>query len=137
MNDLIDARTPRQEPTPQGRATDAAPLFVRVNHGRWIVDCPACPGAELANPNDPWFWCHGCYNQRHEYKLLPVVWPSPDDMQAIVTELRVRPVENRNWDTWEKVDVLRADNLVHLAELRERRKALDEEIKRREKGGAR
>jgi len=130
MNDLIDARTPRVEPTPQGRAPDAAPLYAEVNHGRWLVKCRECNGAELATRDDPWFWCRGCYNHRDGNKLLPVVWP--DDPAAIARELRVRPQEHRNWQPHERVDDLRAENIEHLEELRAHRDALTAEIRRRE-----
>jgi hypothetical protein len=128
MNDLIDARTPRQEPKPMGYAPDAKPLYVRVNYGRWIVDCRACNGAELATRDDPWFWCRGCYNHREGNMLLPVVWP--EDPEAIASELRPRPVENRNWDSWQEVDDLRAENIENVEVLRAERDRLSAEIKR-------
>lgn len=111
MNDLIDARTPHQEPKPQGFAEDAAPLYVRVNHGRWLVDCRECNGAELASADNRWFWCKGCYNHRAGYKLLPVVWP--EDPAAIAAAMRGRPLESRNWEPHEPVDLLLAENIEH------------------------
>jgi hypothetical protein len=125
MNDLIDARTPRQEPEPRGYAKEAAPLYVEVNHGRWLVKCRECAGAELANPKERWFWCRGCYNHRDAYMLLPVVWP--DDPDAVAKELGVRPTENRNWTPGETVDLLRAENIEHVAELRALRDSLREQ----------
>lgn len=115
---------------PQGHAPDAAPLYVEVNHGRWLVRCRECNGAELATRDDPWFWCRGCYNHRDGYKLLPVIWPG--DPEAIAKELRVRPVENKNWQSHETVEQLRGQNLEHIEELRAKRDALTAEIRRRE-----
>src|SRR5688572_8136085 len=117
MNDgLIDATTPRQEPKPQGYASEAAPLYVRANHGRWLVSCQNCNGAELANPDDPWFWCHACFNRVAGHKLLPVVWPK--NREAITALLRVRPAEARNWEPEETVDMLAAENIEHEDEIK-------------------
>lgn len=114
MSELIDARSPRQEPRPQGRAPAAAPLYVRVNHGRWIIDCRQCNGAELASPDDRWFWCRGCFNQADGYQLLPVVWP--EDPAAIARAMRGRPLEARNWQPGEPLDLLLAENIEHGVE---------------------
>lgn len=108
---LIDALSPQQRPEPKGKATSPE-LYVRVDHGRWIVDCPVgCVGAEFGNPIDHWFWCTSCFNSGSGYKLLPVRWPENKD--EIARLLVFRPLENQNWNPGESAAMLLADNIEH------------------------
>jgi hypothetical protein len=75
-------------------------IYARVNHGRWLADCPVCRGAELVTEGEP-FLCGSCG------ALGKVTWPK--DTTKIETLLEVRPRDNQNWD-FEPVKVLDAEN---------------------------
>lgn len=87
-------------PLPEGGYTTLGEVEARVNHGRWLVDCPACKGAELASEDG--FICCSCGAGRYT-----VVWP--DNRADIETVLDSRPVANRNWHLGETVDDLLAE----------------------------
>lgn len=81
-------------------------LAVRVNHGRWIVDCPEdqCPGAMLASDEDRRFVCPYCASGP-----WAVVWP--EERETIESLLGARRVkETRNWQPGEPVAALEAEN---------------------------
>jgi hypothetical protein len=86
-------------------------VIVRANHGRWIVDCPFCLGAQLASPTDRRFLCADCGNVNISGKWLRVVWPA--NPEAIEAVLLARPLENRNWDSGESIADLRRENAEH------------------------
>ncbi len=67
----------------------------RVNHGRWIADCPRpyCPNAMRLDPGQGSFHCAG---EGGCQLLATVEWPADPD--AIWAALAVRPVPStRNW----------------------------------------
>lgn len=82
-------------------------IEVRVNHGRWIIDCP-CGGAQLACRTDHRFFCVDCLNAWTSGAWVPVTWPADPD--GIARQLASRPVELQNWEPGETVKVLRAEN---------------------------
>lgn len=104
---------PRPEPsgTAVGKATVA---LARVNHGRWIVDCPFCPSAALVTPDDPRFFCVECGNAAAHGRWAKVIFP--DDVDAIEQTLEPRPAALQNWEPGEDVDALRVENDERLAE---------------------
>lgn len=90
-------------------------LHPRLNHGRWITDCPDCNGAELA-----WrgvdFQCMSemalfelgrAENPPPIYKLQ---WKSPKEEMQAIKILRLRKLENMNWAHNETINDLRAQN---------------------------
>ncbi len=81
---------------------------VYVNHGRWVVDCPDCNGAQLACRTDRRFMCDECGNITIGGLWRPVDWPA--DIAAIEAVLQVRPLANQNWAPGETVQDLAADN---------------------------
>lgn len=87
----------RPEPGARGR------VQARVNHGRWIVDCPACPSAVLAGVT---FRCAEC-----GYGPAPVAWP--EEAALIEAALAPRLLENRNWLPGETVFDLERENALH------------------------
>lgn len=88
-------------------------VAVRVNHGVWQACCPFCPSAQHASLSDRWFYCALCHNEPAGRLLLPVV--VPDSAARIDELLSARPnVANRNWEPWETVDGLEAENAVML-----------------------
>ena len=95
-------------------AGDVAPLVARVNHGRWIVDCPNCRSASFATAPTPRlrsavpsFVCPDCNGGP---------WPAgyPAERAAIVALLDVRPdPTKRNWAPGETLGDLAAENAEH------------------------
>jgi hypothetical protein len=83
-----------------------------INHGRWIVTCPFCPGAELASKTNPVFICQSCWNSEIGGKQLTVLFP--EKVKDIEDALTVRPLDNRNWETTETVETLLADNELYI-----------------------
>lgn len=83
-------------------------VFARINHGRWLWDCPrACGGAQCCTPNDPRGFCVECFNGGDGY--YPVVFP--DELAAIETLLSRRPRDDqRHWAPGETVDQLQLEN---------------------------
>jgi len=82
-----------------------------VNHGRWLVRCPACAGAEEADPQEPVFYCLSCGNSDNDGHVMTVVFS--DDRETIEKILLLRPMENRNWKTRETLQDLVIENLEH------------------------
>lgn len=80
-------------------------MFVELNHGRWVVDCPedGCFNAELATTDR--FVCSICGHRGR------IVWP--DNRAEIERLTLVRPVRNRNWFPGETVAGLAAENAEH------------------------
>lgn len=94
------------------RVSKADPLPARVDHGRWIVDCP-CHAASMVWLDTPLVWCGGCGNahifgQWQRVKL-------PEERAEIEAALIVRPdAANRNWFPGESVENLLAENAAML-----------------------
>ena len=82
-------------------------LDAYVNHGRWVVDCPAagCAGAELASDVRP-FVCASCGEGPYQTRF-------PTERAAIEAALESRPVEAQNWLPGETVADLEAENEVN------------------------
>lgn len=55
----------------------------RVNHSRWIVDCPdrGCPGAEMASLREPYYYCVYSRNESNGGLWYTIQYPT--DKQAI------------------------------------------------------
>lgn len=95
-------------------------LPARVDHGRWIVDCPDCNGAEfvwLAGPHV--MMCVGCWNACAGHRWRRVELPAADVLAEIDRILQARPLPaTRNWYPHESVADLAAENATHADELR-------------------
>ncbi len=97
---------------PKGVARDVK-AHARIEHGRWIVDCPfGCGGAQLASKLHPQFFCVDClHRDRAEGLWVAVVFPKNTD--AIEAELVLRPHPvNRNWFPGETVRQLRSEREI-------------------------
>lgn len=89
----------------------------RVNHGRWIVDCPDrdCTAAVMASIEDPRFVCPVC-----AYGIFTVTFPNNAD--AVEKVLLERPVPaTQNWLPGESVGDLRKENKERLEHRRKDR----------------
>lgn len=92
------------------------PVIARVEHGRWIADCPTlgCVGAEFVSFDVPVFFCCECRNAEVGHDLLAVVVPKSDIRLRIEEVLLARPVPStRNWYPGETLDDLREQNREH------------------------
>jgi len=73
-----------------------------INHGRWIVRCPYCTGAEIADREDPVFLCLSCFNETNGGKFRPVRFPA-DALKIENTLGKRKKEENQNWVPGETV----------------------------------
>ena len=81
-------------------------LDAEVNHGRWIVRCPDCSGAEIADAEDPVFMCLTCFNEENGGRFRPVRFPV--DRSSIEAELKRRKHEkHQNWSPGESLEDLK------------------------------
>ena len=100
---------PLLEPT--GRNTSGE-VAARINHGRWLVDCPGCNSALVVDLSQPVFMCFECGNNHNGGKWLAVTIPG--NRTIIEAELLKRPWNgrnpaeaiNRNWEPGETVATL-------------------------------
>lgn len=112
LDDAERTRRARALRLPQGLALEA-PLGVRVEHGRWLVDCPDCNGAQFASRKDLRFWCVDCRNAAVGGLWRRVAWP--DDAEQAEQVLAARPLQaTRNWRPGrEALDDLARENQAH------------------------
>ena len=103
------------EPTP---ATIAGRVQARVNHGRWLVDCPGCNSALVIDLDEPVYMCVECGNAANGGRWLRVIFPR--QRKGIEAELLKRPygrnpedAPTRNWEPGETVADLRRENAEH------------------------
>ena len=107
---------PLPDPT---EANTTGKVAARINHGRWLVDCPGCNSALVVDLAQPVFMCVECANAANDGKWFAVTVPS--NRKAIETELLKRPwngrnpaeAVNRNWEPGETVAALKQENTDH------------------------
>lgn len=103
-------------PPPLDRIADVPPAPARVDHNRWIVDCPDCGGAEFVWLNTPLLLCLSCWNG-----AIGNLWRRvtiPDNRVLIEAVLQERPLPpTRNWSPTEKIEDLQIENLTHAVPL--------------------
>lgn len=113
-------------------------LKARLNHGRWIADCPNCNSADFAVPGED-FAClvEALGRAREEFRAVgrdtfsntreellaraveirallphyPVEFPK--NKAAIDAAVAGRPVENQNWEPGETLAFLARENEAH------------------------
>jgi hypothetical protein len=91
--------------TPRGKLskrptqlTDTALAYARVEHGRWVAECPFCSKQTFAALPDPRFFCTECLNVEAGGEFVRLVVPTRDTRDQIELLLAVVPVEScRNW----------------------------------------
>lgn len=89
----------------------APPLAPRVNHNRWIVDCPNCGGAEFLWP-EGLMMCASCWNGDVDGQWRRV--SNPANRNEIDEVLMIRPVPGtRNWNRNESIEDLQQENRKH------------------------
>ena len=87
---------------------DGNPLEARIEHARFIVDCPNCNSAEYAF-EDNLFFCSQCLNSDIEGKSRKVKMPK--DRKQIEGILGKRLIKNRHWFPAETIEDLENENL--------------------------
>lgn len=97
----------------------AVPLVASINHGHWVAACP-CGARGLPAPGCVVFldvllgWCVQCSNQAIGRGWRPIVVPPIEKRRRIEAVLACRPrVEDRNWESYETVEDLLAQNRAH------------------------
>jgi ribosomal protein L37AE/L43A len=107
---------PLSEPT---EANTSGTVAARINHGRWIVDCPGCNSALVVDLSELVFMCVECGNAANDGKWFAVIVPK--NRKAIEAELLKRPwngrnpaeAVNRNWEPGETLATLKQENTDH------------------------
>jgi hypothetical protein len=92
------------------KPSQALATRARVEHSRWLVDCPdpTCAGCQYASKDDPRFFCNYCHNAAAG-GWVTVVWP--DDLDEIESTLAARPdPRTRNWSPGETAADLAREN---------------------------
>ena len=84
-------------------------LEAEVNHGRWIVRCPYCSGAEIADAEDPVFMCLSCFNEENLGRFHMVRFPKEVDQIEKVLNQR-KALENQNWIPGESLEDLKKES---------------------------
>jgi len=100
----------KRETSPMPTVTEEGrEITAEINHGRWIIRCPFCKGAELADKQDKRFFCLSCHNKENGGKYVSVVFP--DEEVEIESELAKRGKENqRNWKNPETLEGIKSEN---------------------------
>jgi hypothetical protein len=99
-------------------SNSATSVVAVVNHGRWLVRCPNCAGAQLASRADQRFFCVEPLcpallpSDPPSRRWLLVTWPSTDDIATVEALLDRRPDEQtRNFEPpSETIADLQAEN---------------------------
>lgn len=94
--------------------TSGEPVPAVANHGRWIVRCPDCHGAQLTHPADPRFLCNDCGNVGNARAFRPVAWPKDHEKISALLDERAEEAL-RSWVPGETVADLRAENAILAA----------------------
>ncbi len=88
---------------------EGAPLSARVEHSRWIVDCPNCGSAEFYF-EDGLFLCSLCGNSNINGKTYRVKMPK--ERNNIEKVLGKRAIVNRHWKNTETLKDLESENII-------------------------
>jgi len=91
-----------------------------VNHGRWLVDCPNCGGAEIVFMGKPFVCKSRITNGFHGESVVcgyTVEVEFPSQKREIEAALIERSISNRNW-TNESLDALKEENRIHNVPIR-------------------
>lgn len=83
------------------------PVQARVNHGRWLTDCPNCKGGALTHP----VWKVACCG---ECGCVMRIVEFPENVSAIEVVLLARSTRDvQNWVPGETVTDLLRENAEH------------------------
>ncbi len=83
----------------------------RLEHGRWIADCPFCNGAEVVSRQAREFFCLSCGMTANGGQPMRVRFPR--ERAEIERVLQARQARNQHWRPGDTVAELRALNRAH------------------------
>lgn len=91
-------------------------LAARIEHGRWLADCPTCGGALIVDSKIPLFICHECGSPENLGKWYMLAFPK--NKAKIEAALLKRPghrmkAPTRHWFPHETLKQLEAENARH------------------------
>lgn len=101
----LEARWPGAKPDWDIRGD---PIQAQVVASDWIVVCPDCRDALVAEPGEP-FYCLNCQNAKNNGKARPVMFPDERAQIEKILLARFDP-KTRNWST-ETLEALQAENI--------------------------
>jgi len=87
-------------------------IEAQINHGRWIVDCPFCKGAEYLWEGMKLFLCVSCLNNDTRLPIRVEVPKNKSAIEKILLE-RENP-ETRNWMPGETLADLKRENKENI-----------------------
>ena len=104
-------------PDPAGEHVQGT-LTTRVNHGRWLIDCPTCRAAQFAEFSSLFFMCVECANRDNDGKWYAVIIPSNyEEIESalLARTMGINPAHSptRNWDPSETVEDLLKENELY------------------------
>ena len=88
---------------------DVRGLNAEINHGRWIAKCDLCGGAEVVDPEDPFFLCLTCLNALLGGRVRRAWFPAGHKLFELVL-LEREGAEDRNWEPGDSLDKLKRQN---------------------------
>lgn len=92
---------------------DLRVIYPRLNHGRWIVDCPDCLSAQVADLAAPYvFVCAECLDAATG-RGIAGVRPNAELVAAVEARTSHRPDANRNWTPGEAIATLELENRLN------------------------
>lgn len=93
---------------PQGDELAPVKVEARVDWGRWLVDCPFCPGAALVDWDEPLHFCLSCHNAAGGHRWVEVVLPTQEERNAIEAALEDLPESAQHWRPGQTIEDLAA-----------------------------
>ena len=102
-----------------GRVHERRGIKARINHGRWIADCPLdrelqpCGGSECVTADDKIFLCLSCGNEEVSGDFLKVRFPAKRSREKFEKSLALRPESLRNWIPGETPAKIAKENRKH------------------------
>jgi|ETNmetMinimDraft_23_1059889.scaffolds.fasta_scaffold120158_2 hypothetical protein len=101
----------------QDGAEKVAAVQAYINHGRWVIECPDCNGAQIASEEERRFWCLGCGNASVNFAWRHVRMPRERaDIEAVLLRrpaARSDKAITRNWLPGETLRELEMENASH------------------------
>jgi hypothetical protein len=86
-------------------------VTARIDHSRWLADCPHCNEAWFVSKRYPVLWCAKCRMSANGSNARRVVFPVGSEQVERLLSLRPDPT-TRNWNSHkETVETIRRENL--------------------------
>lgn len=109
-------------------------IMAQVNHGRWVIPCPACNAAQMCSRQYPYYLCDNCGSPDNNGQWRHVVYPDErDEIEAVLLDrvaLHPELAPTRNWTPGETVDDLRRENAEHIEGIKPEARARYSDLRR-------